>query len=58
METAGEIAGEQQKVKSLASELDNLKSEIGELQDQIEKKNATITRLENNVKLLKSEIGK
>lgn len=45
------------RVNLLQNELDKVKADIGKLQSEIKEKDATITKLQNNVKLLKKEIG-
>jgi archaellum component FlaC len=39
------------------ADLEKVKAETAQLQAQIKEKDATIQRLENNVKLLKRELG-
>ena len=53
---AGKIAGEE-KLAGLQDDLALVKSETDKLKAQLKEKDATITRLQNNVNLLKKEIG-
>ncbi len=46
------------KLAGLQADLDKVKAETVALKKQMEEKDATITRLENNVKLLKKELGR
>jgi chromosome segregation ATPase len=45
------------KLAGLLADLEKVKAETAQLQAQIKEKDATIQRLENNVKLLKRELG-
>ena len=53
----GKIQSGNDKVIDLQLQLDKVKDETINLQQQIKEKDETITRLENNVKLLKKELG-
>ena len=53
----GKIQAGNNKLTLLQTELDKVKAETGKLQAQIKEKETTILKLENNVKLLKKEIG-
>jgi peptidoglycan hydrolase CwlO-like protein len=50
--------GGENKVTELQSQLEKIKSETAVLKAQIKEKDEAITRLENNVKLLKKELGR
>lgn len=52
----GNQSGRDAKITEMIAATDKLKSEIQNLKKQLSDKNATITRLENNVLLLKKEI--
>lgn len=52
----GNQSGRDSKITEMTAATDKLKSEIQNLKKQLSDKNATITRLENNVLLLKKEI--
>lgn len=52
----GNQSGRDAKITEMTAATDKLKSEIQNLKKQLSDKNATITRLENNVLLLKKEI--
>jgi predicted RNase H-like nuclease (RuvC/YqgF family) len=41
----------------LGTQIKNLKSQVNELQATMQEKDATIIKLQNNVKLLKNELG-
>lgn len=46
------------KLEDLQAELQTIKAETATLKSEIEEKDSIITRLENNVKLLKKELGR
>ena len=54
----GKIQTGDQKLVELQKQLDKLKTDVSNLQKQITDKDETILRLENNVKLLKNELGR
>lgn len=54
----GKIKTGDNKINVLQAELEKVQTETGKLKAQMKEKEATITKLENNVKLLKREIGK
>jgi len=54
----GKIQTGDKKTADLQAQLDKIKADVVKLQEQIKTKDETITRLENNVKLLKQELGK
>jgi len=51
------LSGES-KLASLQADLEKVRTETATIKKQMEEKNATITRLENNVTLLKKELGR
>ena len=54
---AGKTTNEK-KIADLQAELENVKAETQKLKSEMSDKDATITRLENNVTLLKKELGR
>jgi chromosome segregation ATPase len=53
----GQKSTGEEKLANLQAELNKVKVETEKLKTQMKEKDATITRLQNNVKLLKSQIG-
>ncbi len=54
----GKLKTGENKIAELQEQLEKLKTETTGLKAQIKQKNESITRLENNVKLLKKELGR
>ena len=52
-----QVENKDEKIDELQAELQQVRGDVDNLKAQLEEKNKTITRLENNVKLLKSELG-
>lgn len=52
-----EVENKDKNIEQLRNELQNVRSQVAELKKQLQEKDVTITRLENNVKLLKQELG-
>lgn len=55
--TQSKLQNKETELADMQKELGKIKTETGKLQAQLKEKDVTITKLENNVKLLKKEIG-
>jgi chromosome segregation ATPase len=53
----GQISVKDENIEELQAELQRVKEQVANLNDELQEKNSIITRLENNVKLLKNELG-